>query len=543
MHASFYCDYVIGVENDSLSYLVAAGMLGYFKSSRIVIINSNFTKIPLNFQWKNVVVVYDNSVGWTPEDRSFTRNFVDLSNNVKVVVTNFRFPSDPMNLENPSKNGALWMLFKVVNGTKLSGGNNENLTMKVFVRISERKTAKKNSNRQGNNLFVTAFKLFDQNLVYHFLNHENNQFMLLGEDGFLSSCRYWERRAELYMSKFESIRHGCGRIVQNANNCCYANSFLAIFCNIPIIRNAINTSLGNILPSRCQIDEDETGVTALVYILMVYSKSHSWPKTPLLLPYKRRYFSSKNDYFDFGAAMNKILIKRNNKFLCEDQDEWLKTIFFPLVNKLPNTDSSLLQLFGFSETKCISTKCGYKSNTPLVHLIPSFGITFFGEEQELKTVSMQDLISSYTASEKLPDFTKHFIPFLQGRRNPSILTDHLSPYDIFHVENPACNVGDVVFEKRTGKLGTITSTMDNKVNLRIHVLAYVCNILLFDVCNILLFSRVTQWTPGTFLGGNFPIRIVVVKLQRRSILFSINPSSSFLWRIIPTLIHFQIRKL
>ena len=117
-------------------------MLGYFKSPRIVIIHSNFTKIPLTFQWKNVVVVYDNSVGWTPDDRTFTRNFVDLSNSVKVVVTNFRFPTDPMNLENSSKNGDLWELFKVVNGTKLSGGNNENLTMKVFVRISE-KTVKK----------------------------------------------------------------------------------------------------------------------------------------------------------------------------------------------------------------------------------------------------------------------------------------------------------------------------------------------------------------------------------------------------------------
>ena len=322
---------------------------------------------------------------------------------------------------------------------------------------------------------MTAFKLFDQNLVYNFLNHENKQFMILGEDGFLSSCRFWEKRAKLYMLKFESIWHGCGRIVQNANNCCYANSFLAIFCNIPIIRNAIKASLGNILPSRCQIDEEESGVKALVYILMVYSKSHSWPKTPLLLPYKRPFFSkNKNDYFDFGAAMNKILIKRNNKFFCEDQDEWLKTVFFPLVNKLPKTDSSLLQLIGFSETKCISTKCGYKSNSPLVHLIPSFGITFFGEEQELKTVSMQDLISSYTASENLPKFTKHFIPAFQESRNPSILTDHLCPNDIFHIENPTCNIGDIVFEKRTGKLGTITSALqDNRVNLRIHVSAYL----------------------------------------------------------------------
>jgi hypothetical protein len=475
VHASFYCGYVIGVENDSLSYLVAAGMLGNFKSSRIVIIHSNFTKIPRTFQWENVVVVYDNSVGWTPEDRFFTRNFVDLSSSVKVVVTNFRFSTDPMNLENPSKNGALWKLFKVVKGTKLSGGNNENLTMKVFVRISE-KTTKTSLNRQGNHFFVTAFKLFDQNLVYHFLNHENNQFMLLGEDGFLNTCRNWDKRAELYISKFESSRHGCGRIVQNANNCCYANSFLAIFCNIPIIRNAINTSLGNILPSRCEIDEDTTGLKGLVYILMVYSKSHSWPKSPLLLPYKRRYFSSqknKDEYFDFGAAMNKILIKKNNKFLCEDQDEWLKTIFFPLVNILCTTDSSLLQLIGFSETKCISTKCGYMSNTPLVHLFPSFGITFFGEEQELKTVSMQNLISSYTASEELPDFTKHFVPFNHTRRYmPCILKDHLSPNDFFLVENPKCNVGDVVYEKRSRKLGTITSVHQERVDLRIHVSAY-----------------------------------------------------------------------
>jgi len=166
------------------------------------------------------------------------------------------------------------------------------------------------------------------------------------------------------------------------------------------------------------------------------------------------------------------LIKKKKKFLCEDQDEWLKTIFFPLVRRLstvPHEDSSLLELIGFSETKCISTECGYNSNSPVVHIYPSFGISFFGDEQEFRTVSMQDLISSYTATEKLQNFTKHFIPAGQGWI-PTDLSESLKPGKFFTVENPGCNVGDIVFEKRTRKLGTITSLhTDEKVNLRIHV--------------------------------------------------------------------------
>ena len=463
MHASFYCQRVIGVENDSLTYLLAAGMLSKFMSPRIVNIQCNFTELPVHLSdLKGNIACFHNGLGWDDTDGEFTRRFVDLNENIKVVALNFLSKKDPMFLGNNFRNGVTWKLFKTVEGAKLSGGNV--VMFHVFVKVSSSKSKKRANAQLSDNPIDLACTLLNKGLAHHFLRNEHEQFLDIGEDLMLTVCPYWSNRAKNFISNNESSSHSCGRILRNYNNCCYANSFLALFCNLPMIRDAINDSCKT-FPTKTEIYGDGTGEKALLFIMMVYCRSHRWSKLPLLLPYRKDIHFYRDEYFQFGIAMDKVLFCTDGFYGTEDQGEWIRTILLPILNKL-DTLKRLKNLIGFSTVCTKNSDCGYNS-TVEDHESEVFYVPVGDNGHDIGTVSMQSILTSYVKPEDLTNnFTSHFL-HSTDERNGSVLKNQ--SYKVVMAENPRCAVNDVVYDKTTKELATIKSKTNKTVHMILHV--------------------------------------------------------------------------
>ena len=491
VHGSFYCPVVIGVENDLITYLIAAGMLGTFKSERIAMIQSNFKSIPIPFPniWGKAVVIFDNSVGWDPGDREHTRLLVDLTDSIKVVATNWRFDRDFMNLsQDQCSTNARWKLFANIENAILSGSG-ENLRMKVFIKVRNGEST--SLFLQSNPLSLDHTKtLLDRKLTYHFLEHENNEFLMLSADGIQQSRPSWNDRAYLFLNNYDSCDHGLGRIVKNYNNCCYANSFLGIFCNISILRPVIDLILQkSVVPN--ELDSDSSETESLLYIFWVYTKSREWAKSPFLLPYKKTPFqqaqptrgkkSSPTEYFPIGTAMNNIL---SEDFTSEDQGEWLHITFFPNLREMSDTDrhvvdQQLHELIGYIQEAEYQTECGYETrySTPNSFcFILNLGVV--PHENYFQKVPMNDLLLLNCSSKYPTDFTNHFYPYLREEQYGTIYEDHSCKDKLEFVQNPKCLSGSVVYHSKKMQFGTVVEAEDDLSESQVRVcVSSVSNIL------------------------------------------------------------------
>jgi precorrin-6B methylase 2 len=287
VHASFYCDSVIGIELDSLSYLISCGILASFVSSKIALIQGDIGDLPPKFPDLTdgkCYVVWANCVGWGDEDLEKLRFILDRSKDIRVVAVNYVSKdkkSNPMNLFETYKDSPVqWILFQTIRGIKLRVSG-ESLAMRVFTRDSREilQTPRNKGKPSLWNAFEVVKELHQQNQVYHFLGCESEDFKSLGEETLLAGGT-WCERAESFLSN--NCNYGMGRFASNYNNCCYANSFLILFCSIPTVRNVIdNCSLA--LPSRNDIEKSP--VSALLFIILVYVKSRKTGKAHFRLNY------------------------------------------------------------------------------------------------------------------------------------------------------------------------------------------------------------------------------------------------------------------
>jgi SAM-dependent methyltransferase len=288
VHASFYCDTVIGIELDSLSYLISCGILASFVSSKIALIQGDIGDLPPKFPDLNdgkCYVVWANCVGWGDGDLEKLRFIFDRSKDIKVVAVNYVSKgkkTNPMNLNEKFKDSPVeWILFQRIQGISLRVSG-ESLEMHVFIRRDSTEILQTLRNKVKpslSNAFEVVNKLRQQNQVYHFLGCESEGFKNLGEVGLLN-CGTWCERAESFLQN--NCNYGMGRFARNYNNCCYANSFLILFCSIPTVRNVIdNCSLA--LPSRNDIESSPA--SALLFIILVYVKSRKINKAHFRLNY------------------------------------------------------------------------------------------------------------------------------------------------------------------------------------------------------------------------------------------------------------------
>ena len=446
-------------------------MLGQYKSSRIANIHSNFTSLicPLPGCLGELVAVYDNSVGWDPRDRTSVRRVVDLSKSVQLVVTNFKFKSDPMNLLNNRGYGATWKLFRKLEDMHLSGGNGEGLVMYIFVKKTQPPEDKSVGRLSSKEHYKVAINQLETGLSYHFLAHESNEFVRLGEEGVFHKFQNWNERAAYYIQSFPTIPKHVGRIVENCNNNCYANSILAVLCNLPIVRDKV-TELFRKCPSVEDIVAVDLPHIALVFIMKVYVETvHLETKSSFLLPYQKKIFNSnkKKEYFDIGIAFNKILFPPTSQgyYESEDQGEWITDRFFSILSEME--DSSLFDLFSFEETKLRRTQCNQLNSIPKSETTTLLEIKLGQLVRQRGSKTMQDLLILYEADEELDDFTMHFRP-TDNNFGGSLLGD-FSQYEIQFQEKPLLSRGSVVYDRSIGKLATVDLHVDNTVHIVHHV--------------------------------------------------------------------------
>ena len=455
-------------------------MLGQFKSTRIVNIQSNFTllKCPIPEWLWLIIVFFDNSYGWNSDHRKFVRKVVDLSNSVKVVATNFRRENDPMNLFKVSQYGTTWKLHYQVENTCLSGGKNENLMMYVFVKTGEPTKTRLPSTRvlHVDKSYEVAMNQFEKGFNHHFLEHECSEFLLLGEEGVLSTHPIWHNRASFFLSKYDKVSQHVGRVVENENNNCYANSILAALCNLPIVREAIRRSIPS-FPRIEDIISKKSVETALSFIMKVYVESIKSTKSSFLLPYRNKFFKKgKNEkYFDIGIAFNQILFPptRGGIYPMSDQGEWLVQIFFRCLNEMQNP--ILRDLFTFENMSSIRTSCSYKGG-PRNSVRSELLELKIGNEHLNGRKSINELLNLYVADEVLTDFTMHFKAEVNGEIG-TILKNHPAAF-VRIGPDPVIGPCDIVFDPNARELATVHS-IDNPHIYVFHHVSNNCKICIY----------------------------------------------------------------
>jgi hypothetical protein len=321
--------------------------------------------------------------------------------------------------------------------------------------------------------YEVAMNHLEKGFSHHFLEHECSEFLLLGEEGALSTHPIWHNRASFFLSKYDKLSKHVGRVVENENNNCYANSILAALCNLPIVREAIRRSIP-LVPRIQDVISDNSVDTALSFIMKVYVESIESRKSSFLLPYRNKFFKKgKNPkYFDIGIAFNQILFPptRGGIYPMSDQGEWLVQIFFRCINEMQSP--ILRDLFAFEHVSSMRTGCNYNGcsrNSVRSELLE----LKIGNEHLNGRKSINELLNLYVADELLTDFTMHFNSELNGEVG-TVLKNHPAEFVRFG-SDPVISPSDIVFDSIAGELATIHS-IDNPHVYVFHHVSYICNV-------------------------------------------------------------------
>jgi hypothetical protein len=387
----------------------------------------------------------------------------------RVVVTNFREDENDMNLLNiTGPFAAKWELFDTVNGIRLSGSQ-EVLQMKIYVKIGFPTKRPEVKNPEDFSFELLADQL-TRGLNPHFLKHESKEFLQCGEHKIRSQL--WEQRVHSFLLKYSKSNHNVGRVLENSNNCCYANSILALLCNIPLLRESFKKI------QRVFFEDDDSNETirmkSLMYILRTYSRSHDSEKSPFLLPFKKNksFLQRKEDpYFECGLAMCDLLISNaTGHYGCEDQAEWLHLVFFRYLEMI---DVNISELFRITETVHRNTQCEYKSihytSTKEVFNIHLNNVDSSSRGKEKPKISVSQMLSDFLTKLTVEtEFTSHFYP-ASVTDEGTVLSESDARLNTL-IEKPVCAPCDVVYDNTTKQMATIVKKIDSvRVELMYHV--------------------------------------------------------------------------
>ncbi len=290
LHSSYFCPFNIGVELDSQSYFISAGLIEKCRSDRIVLIHENVANLPIPFPelshssslpYVFPFIVFACIVGWSTQDLKKLRLILDYSDQIKVVALCCRAKGtkgmDLLKVE--GSNGAIWeQHFSFPCFLYVS---HESIMITIY---SKKKTGqfkiantRSNCNSQSVHVLSLAFKLLQMKLSSHFHRYETQDYLAFGEYGI--SPILWNNRVDNFL-KFSFAKHSCGRIVEWNNNSCWMNSCLALVFNQPIIRKMVIDSRISI-PRRSEIKEGNPDrvFNSMLMLMLVYCKNSDKEKS------------------------------------------------------------------------------------------------------------------------------------------------------------------------------------------------------------------------------------------------------------------------